>query len=35
LECCTQILKCLKKTIKYGILYNKYPIVLEGYADAS
>jgi hypothetical protein len=29
------ILKYLKKTINYGILYSEYPTVLEGYTDAS
>jgi hypothetical protein len=29
------ILKYLKKTINYGIWYNRYPTVLEGYTDAS
>ena len=29
------ILKYLKKTMDYGILYSGYPTVLEGYMDAS
>jgi len=29
------IFKYLKKTINYGIWYNRYPIVLEGYTNAS
>jgi hypothetical protein len=30
-----RILKYLKKTINYGIWYNQYPTVLEGYTDVS
>jgi hypothetical protein len=29
------ILKYLKKTINYGIWYNKYPTISGGYTDAS
>ncbi|KAG8496175.1 hypothetical protein CXB51_009000 [Gossypium anomalum] len=30
-----RVLKYLKKTINYGLCYNGYPPVLEGYSDAS
>jgi hypothetical protein len=30
-----RILKYLKKTINYGILYSRYPTVLEGYTNAN
>lgn len=30
-----KILKYLKETINYGIWYNRYPIILEEYIDAS
>ena len=31
----TRALRYLKYTMKYGILYKKYPTVLEGYCDAN
>ena len=30
-----RVLGCLKKTMNLGLLYNKFPVVLEGYTDAS
>jgi len=30
-----RVLKYLKKTINYGLCYNGYPSVLEGFSDAS
>ncbi|GKD95415.1 hypothetical protein Tco_1375252, partial [Tanacetum coccineum] len=29
------VLKYLKKTMDYRLIYTSYPLVLEGYADAS
>ncbi|KAK6140627.1 hypothetical protein DH2020_025627 [Rehmannia glutinosa] len=31
----TRVLKYLKYTLEYGLYYSRYPIVLEGYSDAS
>jgi hypothetical protein len=31
----TRTLDYLKKTMKFGLFYNNFPIVLEGYIDAS
>ena len=30
-----RVLGYLKKTMNLGLLYNKFPVVLEGYSDAS
>ncbi|KAK6148066.1 hypothetical protein DH2020_018978 [Rehmannia glutinosa] len=31
----TRVLKYLKYTLDYGLYYSRYPVVLEGYSDAS
>ncbi|KAK4591105.1 hypothetical protein RGQ29_021339 [Quercus rubra] len=31
----TQLIRYLKRTAHYGLLYQRYPAVLEGYSDAS
>ena len=31
----TQLMRYLKRTVHYGLLYQRYPAVLEGYSDAS
>ena len=31
----TQLMRYLKRTAHYGLLYQRYPIVVEGYSDAS
>ena len=31
----TQLMRYLKRTVHYGLLYQRYPTVLEGYSDAS
>ncbi|XP_075659253.1 uncharacterized protein LOC142629157 [Castanea sativa] len=31
----TQLMRYLKRTAHYGLLYQRYPAVLEGYSDAS
>ena len=31
----TQLMRYLKRTVHYGLLYQRYPIVLEGYSDVS
>ncbi|KAK6146304.1 hypothetical protein DH2020_020173 [Rehmannia glutinosa] len=31
----TRVLRYLKYTMNYGILYTRYPVVLEGYCDAN
>ena len=31
----TQLMRYLKRTAHYGLLYQRYPAVLEGYIDAS
>ncbi|GKC77339.1 zinc finger, CCHC-type containing protein [Tanacetum coccineum] len=30
-----RVVKCLKRTMDYRLIYNGYPLVLEGYTDAS
>ena len=27
-------MRYLKRTVSYGLLYQKYPVVIEGYSDA-
>ena len=31
----TQLMRYLKRPVHYGLLYQRYPTVLEGYSDAS
>ena len=31
----TQLMRYLKRTVHYGLLYQRYPVVVEGYSDAS
>ena len=31
----TQLMRYLKRAVHYGLLYQRYPTVLEGYSDAS
>ena len=31
----TQLMRYLKRTVHYGLLYQRYPAVLEGYSDAN
>ena len=31
----TQLMRYLKRTVHYGLLYQRYPAVVEGYSDAS
>ena len=31
----SQLMRYLKRTVHYGLLYQRYPAILEGYSDAS
>ena len=31
----TRLMKCLRGTMNYGILYSRFPTMLEGYNDAN